>query len=66
MREWTERVELNGADRRWRDYRILFKNKDRRYRMNCYFLLPVTLSRNGSAFVSYYLGAFLSTAGHLP
>jgi len=63
MREWAEGIELNGADKRWWDYRILFNNKERRYRMYCYFLFAMAISWNGSSLVNYYLGAFLSTAG---
>lgn len=35
LNEYEELLEMDGADKRWWDYRALFKNRSTRYRLMC-------------------------------
>jgi sugar porter (SP) family MFS transporter len=61
--EYESHLELDGADKRWWDYRALFKNRASRYRLatNCITALFGQWAGNGV--VSYFLAGVLQQAG---
>lgn len=63
MFEYESHLELEGADKRWWDYRALFKNRASIYRLmtNCFTALFGQWAGNGV--VSYFLSGVLDTAG---
>ncbi|KAL1887830.1 hypothetical protein Sste5346_009942 [Sporothrix stenoceras] len=64
MREFTEELELDGADKRWWDYRVLFNTKAALYRaILCAVAVSVFSQWTGQNGVSYFLPAMLSTTG---
>jgi len=63
LMEYEQHLELDGADKRWWDYRALFKNKASFYRLMCNCLISLFGQWAGNGIVSYYLSAFLDTAG---
>lgn len=50
LSEYAANLDLDGADKRWWDYRALFKNKYARYRLLCCCLIGVfgQLAGNGN------------------
>ncbi|KAH8697485.1 MFS sugar transporter-like protein [Talaromyces proteolyticus] len=64
LREFAEELELNGADKRWWDYRTLFNSRASLYRVIlCAVSVPAFSQWTGQAGVSYFLPAMLSTMG---
>lgn len=63
LNEYEEHLEMDGTDKRWWDYRALFKNKASMYRLTCNCLVSLFGQWAGNNVVSYYLAAFLETAG---
>lgn len=64
MREFSEELELDGADKRWWDYRVLFNTKAALYRaILCAVAVSVFSQWTGQNGVSYFLPAMLSTTG---
>ncbi|OIW30086.1 general substrate transporter [Coniochaeta ligniaria NRRL 30616] len=64
MREFEEELELKGADKRWWDYRALFKSRSALYRvLICATATPMFAQWTGQASVSYFLPAVLGTSG---
>ncbi|KAI1373875.1 general substrate transporter [Hypoxylon crocopeplum] len=64
MREFEEELVLDGADKRWWDYRALFKSRAALYRVIlCATAVPMFAQWSGQASVSYFLPAVLSTSG---
>lgn len=64
MREFEEELELDGADKRWWDYRCLFDSRPSLYRvLLCAVPVPVFSQWTGQGGVSYFLPAMLSTMG---
>ena len=64
MREFAEELELDGADKRWWDYRVLFNSKAAAYRaILCAVAVSAFSQWTGQAGVSYFLPAMLSTTG---
>lgn len=62
LAEFEEQLELDGADKRWYDYRVLFNTRARRYRMGNSLMIGIwgALSNGG---ISYFVGAFFNSAG---
>lgn len=60
--EFEEQLDLNGADKRWYDYRVLFTTRARRYRLGNSLMIGIwgALSNGG---ISYFVGAFFQSAG---
>ncbi|OAQ68485.1 lactose permease [Pochonia chlamydosporia 170] len=60
--EFEEQLELDAADKRWYDYRVLFATRARRYRLANSMMMGVwgALSSGG---ISYFVGAFFNSAG---
>lgn len=64
MREFEEELTMEGADKRWWDYRALFKSRAALYRvLLCATATPMFAQWTGQASVSYFLPAVLSTSG---
>ena len=63
LSEYEQYLEMDGAEKRWWDYRALFRNKASFYRLMCNCLVSLFGQWAGNGIVSYYLSAFLNTAG---
>lgn len=63
MREYAEHLALDGAEKRWWDYRALFRDRSSRYRLMCNLILSVWGQWSGNGMTSYFMPAFLATAG---
>ncbi|KAK6208553.1 lactose permease [Colletotrichum tabaci] len=63
INEYEEFLELEGSDKKWWDYRALFKNRASFYRLTCNCLVSCFGQWAGNGIVSYFLSAFLDTAG---
>ena len=63
LREYEEFLELNGADKRWWDYRALFTKRSAVYRLLCNVVISIFGQWAGNAVLSYFLSAVLETAG---
>lgn len=63
MWEYEAHLELQGADKRWWDYRALFKNRASRYRLMANCLTSLFGQWAGNGVVSYFLTKVLQTAG---
>ncbi|ETI26117.1 hypothetical protein G647_02894 [Cladophialophora carrionii CBS 160.54] len=64
MREFEEELELDGADKRWWDYRSLFNSRASLYRvLLCAVAISAFSQWTGQAGVSYFLPGMLSTSG---
>ncbi|KAK6533565.1 hypothetical protein TWF694_002503 [Orbilia ellipsospora] len=63
LSEYEQHLEMDGTDKRWWDYRALFRNKASMYRLMCNCLVSLFGQWAGNGIVSYYLSAFLDTAG---
>lgn len=55
---------MDGADKRWWDYRALFKNKTSMYRLYCNCCFAIFAQWAGNSVLSYFLPAVLDTAGY--
>jgi len=64
LREYDELLQMDGADKRWWDYRALFRNKASRYRLFCNCCVTIFGQWAGNAVLSYYLGSVLDVAGY--
>jgi hypothetical protein len=60
--EFENQLDLNGGDKRWWDYRPLFRSRAARYRMYCAIAMSV-FGQWTSGGLGYFLAAFLNTAG---
>lgn len=62
LQEFEEQLDLNGADKRWWDYRVLYSTRSQRYRVANSVLIGIwgSLSSGG---LSYFVGAFFKSAG---
>jgi sugar porter (SP) family MFS transporter len=63
MWEYETYLELEGADKRWWDYRALFKNRSSMYRLMANCLVSLFGQWAGNGVVSYFLSGVLDTAG---
>ncbi|KAH6670283.1 general substrate transporter [Plectosphaerella plurivora] len=63
LHEYEEFLEMDGTDKRWWDYRALFRNRASTYRLMCNCIVATFGQLAGNSIVSYYLSAFLDTAG---
>lgn len=64
LREFEEELELDGADKRWWDYRVLFNTRAAAYRaILCAVAVSAFSQWAGQSSVSYFLPAMLSTTG---
>lgn len=65
MHEYEELLNMDGADKRWWDYRALFRNRSSVYRLCCNLAVSIFGQWAGNAVLSYFLGAVLESAGYL-
>ncbi|KAI0010827.1 MFS sugar transporter-like protein [Xylariaceae sp. FL0662B] len=64
LREFEEELELDGADKRWWDYRVLFNSRPAVYRaILCAAAVSAFSQLTGQNGVTYFLPAMLSTTG---
>ncbi|KAK7963449.1 lactose permease [Apiospora saccharicola] len=64
MSEYEELLNVDGADKRWWDYRALFRNRASAYRLGCNVVISIFGQWAGNAVLSYFLGAVLDGAGY--
>lgn len=64
LHEYEELLDMNGADKRWWDYRALFRNRSAIYRLCCNLAVSIFGQWAGNAVLSYFLGSVLNTAGY--
>jgi MFS family permease len=62
--EYEEFLNLNGADKRFWDYRVLFNTRASRYRLACNCVFSIFCQWAGNGVLTYFLPAVLSTAGY--
>ncbi|KAL1960703.1 hypothetical protein VTO42DRAFT_6533 [Malbranchea cinnamomea] len=63
LTEYEEFLKMDGSDKRWWDYRSLFKTRASFYRLMCNCLVSTFGQWAGNGIVSYFLSAFLDIAG---
>lgn len=63
LQEYDEHLELDGADKRWWDYRALFRDRASRYRIFVNIMVSIYGQWAGNSVLSYFLSAVLDTAG---
>ncbi|KAG9247199.1 MFS sugar transporter-like protein [Calycina marina] len=63
MHEYDDLLEMDGADKRWWDYRALFKSKSTCYRLFCNVSITVFGQWAGNAVLSYFMSKVLDTIG---
>lgn len=64
LREYEELLNQDGADKRWWDYRALFRDRAAIYRLSCNLIVSIFGQWAGNAVLSYFLGSVLDTAGY--
>lgn len=64
LHEYEELLDMDGADKRWWDYRALFRNRSAIYRLSCNIIMSIFGQWAGNAVLSYFLGSVLDTAGY--
>ncbi|GKT64250.1 lactose permease [Colletotrichum tofieldiae] len=64
LHEYEELLNMDGADKRWWDYRALFRNRASVYRLGCNVCISIFGQWAGNAVLSYFLGSVLDTAGY--
>jgi len=62
--EYDEFLVVNGADKRWWDYRALFHSRSSCYRLACNCIFAIFAQWAGNGVLSYFLPAVLTTAGY--
>ncbi|KAH7108656.1 lactose permease [Dendryphion nanum] len=63
LREYNEYLNLDGSDKRWWDYRPLFKTRASRYRVACNCAVAIFGQWAGNGALDYFIAAVLETAG---
>lgn len=64
LREYEELLDMDGADKRWWDYRALFRSRGAVYRLGCNMAVTIFGQWAGNAVLSYFLAAVLETCGY--
>lgn len=62
--EYEQLLNQDGADKRWWDYRALFRDRGAVYRLSCNLIVTIFGQWAGNAVLSYFLGSVLDTAGY--
>lgn len=62
--EYEEYLSLDGADKRWWDYRALFGTRSSRYRIACNCVFAIFAQWAGNGALSYFMPAVLETSGY--
>ncbi|EKD13926.1 uncharacterized protein L3040_005463 [Drepanopeziza brunnea f. sp. 'multigermtubi'] len=63
LNEYEELLEMDGADKRWWDYRALFRNRSTRYRLVCNVCVSIFGQWAGNSVLSYFMSKMLDTIG---
>ncbi|KAF3168987.1 hypothetical protein TWF225_011481 [Orbilia oligospora] len=63
MYEMMEEIEMSGADKRWWDYRDLFRTKNAWWRMACVLGMGIFGQWSGNAALSYFMPILLGELG---
>jgi len=63
LNEYEEYLELDGSDKRWWDYRALFKNRNSWYRLFCNCAIQAMGQEAGNSVLTYFQAAAFATAG---
>lgn len=64
LHEYDELLSMDGADKRWWDYRALFRDRPAVYRLCCNLAISIFGQWAGNAVLSYFIGSVLDTAGY--
>lgn len=64
LAEYESHLEMDGTDKRWWDYRALFKNRASRYRLMVNCIVSLFGQWAGNGVVTYFLSGFLDIAGY--
>ncbi|OQO04328.1 hypothetical protein B0A48_10939 [Cryoendolithus antarcticus] len=64
LEEYESFLNMDGADKRWWDYRALFGTRASRYRITVNCLFSIFAQWAGNGVLSYFLPAVLATAGY--
>ena len=64
IHEYEEFLNMDGADKRWWDYRALFRNRPAVYRLSCNIIISIFSQWAGNAVLSYFLTDVLDTCGY--
>ncbi|KAK7606753.1 general substrate transporter [Phyllosticta paracitricarpa] len=64
LREYDEYLRLDGSDKRWWDYRGLFRNRASSYRLLCNIIVVVCGQWMGGAVLTYFMSSLLTSAGY--
>nr|OQO16755.1 hypothetical protein B0A51_15710 [Rachicladosporium sp. CCFEE 5018] len=64
LEEYEAFLNMDGADKRWWDYRALFRNRASVYRITVNCLFSIFAQWAGNGVLSYFLPAVLTTAGY--
>ncbi|KAG9258174.1 general substrate transporter [Emericellopsis atlantica] len=64
LHEYQELLNMDGADKRWWDYRVLFNTGAARYRLLCSISMSIFGQWAGNSVLSYFLSSVLDTAGY--
>ncbi|KAI0031233.1 general substrate transporter [Vararia minispora EC-137] len=63
MSEIEETIKLGGADKRWWDYRTLFRTRGDRYRISVASMIGAFGQLSGNNLITYFLPVLLGAAG---
>jgi len=63
IQEIEERISLDGADKRWWDFRILFSTRASRYRFGLCAIVSCWGQLSGNGLITYFLPVLLDQAG---
>ncbi|TEB39855.1 general substrate transporter [Coprinellus micaceus] len=63
MEEIIEKIEIDGADKRWWDFRPLFRTRANRYSAYMCILIGVFGQLSGNGLITYFLPILLGQAG---
>ncbi|KAF8957290.1 general substrate transporter [Flammula alnicola] len=63
MREIEEKIQIDGADKRWWDFRPLFTTRADRYRAYMVILIGTFGQLSGNGLITYFLPILLKNAG---
>lgn len=63
LREYEEYLDMDGGDKRWWDYRALFKTRGARYRIACNVTVAVFGQWAGNGVIDYFMAGVLKTVG---
>ena len=64
LAEYEEHLVLDGADKRFWDYRALFRSRASMYRLGCNICFSISTQWAGNGVLTYFLPAVLTTAGY--